>query len=193
MRKYKIVTCSQCGETKKFYNNNDICAACIWWRKKHGTERIGAIRVRDGFKSAHKIEYNTLRKMQQRCNNPNNPKYDNYGGRGIKVCSRWMGPYGFHNFYEDMGPRPSPKHSIDRIDNNGNYCPENCRWATAREQADNKRDRRMYSRQQGVTYNKTLDLWVATLWVNGKKYVKCSRNEKQAIKYRLQFEQDYLE
>ena len=78
--------------------------------------------------------------MKHRCLNPNAKKYADYGGRGIKICDRWL--ESFENFYRDMGERPSKKHSIDRIDNNGNYCPENCRWVTMKEQARNKRTNR---------------------------------------------------
>jgi hypothetical protein len=71
--------------------------------------------------------------MRRRCTNPNNADWKQYGGRGIKVCDRWI--ESFDNFLADMGPRPSPKHSIGRFPNNdGNYEPRNCRWATAAEQ-----------------------------------------------------------
>jgi len=80
--------------------------------------------------------YKTWCNMKQRCNNPNQPKYKNWGGRGIKVCDRWLNS--FENFIQDMGERPQGT-SIDRINVNGNYEPNNCRWATIKEQNNNKR------------------------------------------------------
>lgn len=82
-------------------------------------------------------EYRAWKHMKSRCYNPNVEKYSDYGGRGILVCDRWL--QSFSNFYEDMGPRPSPYHSIDRMDNNSNYESSNCRWATKSEQAYNRR------------------------------------------------------
>lgn len=75
--------------------------------------------------------------MKNRCTNKNAEDYERYGARGIFVCKRWV--ESFENFFEDMGKRPSKKYSIDRINNDDGYYKENCRWATATEQANNKR------------------------------------------------------
>jgi hypothetical protein len=78
--------------------------------------------------------------MKTRCYNEKAPKYPNYGGRGIKVCDRWL--HSFENFLADMGPKPGPEYSIDRKENDGDYEPGNCRWATPTQQAQNRRERR---------------------------------------------------
>ena len=106
-------------------------------------------------------EYRTWTAIHQRCENATLPKFKNYGGRGIKVCDRWRT---FTPFFQDMGLRPSAAHSIDRIDNNGNYCPENCRWATATQQQRNRRTNHLVEFKEDV---KPLIQWCEEL---GLKY-----------------------
>lgn len=81
-------------------------------------------------------EYATWLSMHERCRSPKSQKWTNYGARGIVVCQRWTS---YENFLADMGRRPSKAHSLDRVDNDGNYEPSNCRWATKKEQVDNRR------------------------------------------------------
>lgn len=88
-------------------------------------------------------EHRVWSRMHERCGNPNHVHYDRYGGRGISVCERWSGSTGFKAFLSDMGPRPSNRHEIDRIDNDGNYEPGNCRWVTASQNGRNKRNNRV--------------------------------------------------
>lgn len=85
-------------------------------------------------------EYKSFMAMKQRCHNPNHSSYKDYGGRGIKICERWLDKEnGFENFLSDLGYKPDFKYSLERIDFQGNYCPENCKWADNLEQSLNKR------------------------------------------------------
>ena len=106
--------------------------------------------------------------------------------KGIKVCDRWLGPDGFIHFIEDMGMRPGPNYSIDRIDNEGDYCPENCRWATDKEQANN------HSNNFIVEYNgrrQTLALWCeelslpyGTIWMRFRRGWSAKRAFEQPLR-----------
>lgn len=99
-------------------------------------------------------EYRIWAGIRTRCVNEKDKRYHDYGGRGIVICNRWKDS--FENFYADMGPRPSPKHSIDRRNNDGPYSPENCRWATEKEQQMN-RSTTFYVSYSGKTQN--LNVW----------------------------------
>ena len=95
--------------------------------KTHGSSRTGLYRV--------------WLSMRRRCENPSDPSFKNYGGRGIKVCDRWN--RSFEAFVADMGERPASALTVERIDNDGNYEPGNCKWATRQEQARNQRSNRL--------------------------------------------------
>lgn len=102
---------------------------------------------------SYSTEYKSWADMRARCDDPKNKEFKNYGGRGIKYCERWKD---FENWFADMGRRPSPKHTIDRKNTNGNYEPDNCRWATQKVQANNR------TNNHRITFNSetlTLSEW----------------------------------
>ena len=119
-------------------------------------ETMSALLKTHGMK--HTSEYRVWAGIKRRCYNKNEDNYSDYGGRGITMCEKWKND--FMAFYNDMGLRPSKDHSIDRKDVNGNYCKENCRWATSTEQANNRRNNRFYL-HNGVS--RTLAGWCREL------------------------------
>lgn len=131
--------------------------------------------------------------IKTRCLNENDHAYKHYGGRGITVCDRWLGIDGFDNFKNDVGARPSEKHSIDRINNDGIYEPTNVRWADASTQARNKRH--LHAGQSGILgvfYNNTLNCYMASLKVHGKQYRRMAKSLEDAIEKRKELENKYL-
>lgn len=159
-------------------------------------------------------------KMINRCSNPNNEGYKDYGGRGIKVCERWL-PInnGFKNFCMDMGQRPDKKtpsgkykFSIDRVDNNAGYFKDNCKWSNQHEQNNNRRDTkirtedsyvkkelrfrgvsfRKYKYKNGKQYLNKKSHWCASIWIDGDHIRIYCDNREDAIMIRLGMEVSFL-
>lgn len=146
------------------------------------------------------VEYQTYSGMKMRCLSPNNGRYADYGGRGITICERWLesGSRGFENFLEDMGRRRPEGYSIERVDVDGNYTPENCIWIPLADQVNNRRiNKNNSSGKTGVVWNKKNSKWVAQISV-GKSgsarsyYLGCFEEFKDAVKAREQAELKYF-
>ncbi len=115
--------------------------------------------------------------------------YPRYGGKGIKVCDRWLGKNGFVNFLDDMGKRPDGT-TLDRINVKGNYEPDNCRWATIYEQRANTGP--MQGRIAGVHYIKNKDRWEANIKIGDKRLTKSLPTKEEAIIQRRKWEKEFL-
>lgn len=142
-----------------------------------------------------RLAYERWWSMIDRCENPASPAYKNYGARGIKVCSRWRGENGLYHYIQDMG-MPSKGQSLDRINNDLGYSPENCRWASRYEQRQNQRRVASRSLPSGVSYRKDparKKQWLARLEVGGKRVLnkRCFTKE-EAISARLAAEKEFL-
>jgi len=163
--------CGHCKTTKPtsdFYRNraqkDGFCPQCKDCQKAYNHSEAG--RVTQKRKRSSMPIYRIWAQIHQRCRNKQSQVYNNYGGRGIKVCKRW---YKFKNFLADMGPTYKTGLTIERVDNNGDYCPENCCWATRGEQAMNKRTNHLltycgktqpltvWARELGIPYTTILE------------------------------------
>lgn len=154
VRKYKCLC--ECGNETIVRQNHlrrGCTVSCGCYKKEQIVKSNKATKPIHGESNYNLTkEFNTWQSIKTRCFNSNYKYYKNYGGRGITVCDRWLESYS--NFLEDVGRAPSPHYSIDRIDNDGNYEPDNCRWATSAEQSRNQRTTKLnedlvrYIRQQ---------------------------------------------
>lgn len=187
MKRCKAEGCELPADPKSGYG---FCQRHYFKYKKYGDPLYPDQRIRDKISQEYKSEYRSLKGAMQRCYNRNNPSYPNYGGRGIKVCDRWKGAHGFRNFLDDMGTKPFTRASLDRINVNGDYCPENCRWADNNTQTVNTTRKRAcafrgvrlshgyyhaYLRKDGIMHS-------------GKYFKK----EEDAIRERIAMEIKYL-
>jgi hypothetical protein len=157
-KKVEII-CKKHGVFQQRSNNHLMGIGCPECRKEKS--------ITHG--QANSKEYLIWQNMKKRCYNQNQKYYNRYGGRGITVCDRWLNS--FENFFADMGKCPEGC-SVDRINNDGNYCPENCRWATQTEQQNNKSNNIFLT-----IYGKTMSL---TEWLKVNPYAN-----KKAVRSRL--------
>lgn len=165
-----------------------LCMRC--YGRVNSPPKTGAVRNRKSLLAEYPSEWSVLNSMRARCYNPKSPSYKNYGARGITICDRWLGKNGLENFINDMGRRPEgytangrPLYSIDRIDHNDNYCPENCKWATIWEQ-----NQHTSRNQENVGVYHRGRRWKAELTVNHHTYHKWFDTEEEAKTYRKYLE-----
>lgn len=171
-------SCS-CGDISVYSSSNLVTGnstRCISCRQEkqilHGKAKRGK----------ESNEYRSWQHMIQRCTNDNNTYYKYYGGRGIKVCDRWL--ESFENFFEDMG-ECLDKFTIDRVDVNKGYYKENCRWASRSTQSFNKRK----SGEEGVYFRKDTNKWTAYINKEGERFnLGCYDTKEEALKVRQEKE-----
>lgn len=172
-RRYWICECD-CGEIKSI--RQDLITS--GHTKSCGCLIKEEMRSRKTHDMSKTIEYDTWKHMIQRCTNKTAINYDNYGGRGIFVCEEWKNS--FETFYNDMGDKPIGS-SIDRIDNDGNYEPSNCRWVTKQQSNWNVGSKVGTSKYKGVHFSKSKNRWISQIWKDYKlTYIGSFKNELDA-------------
>lgn len=145
--------------------------------------------MRDG-RTKHPL-YKVYYDMRGRCFRSSYRNFHRWGGRGIIVCERWMLPNGegFWNFVSDMGEKPTSSHTLDRIDNDKNYSPDNCRWATWHEQQSNQSGNKGII---GISHSSSKNCWRATLTVSGERVLDvCSKDLNRVLAARKEAELEY--
>lgn len=192
VRHVKWLCKCECGEVKQVLGyalrqNKSLSCGCYKSdvtrnrMKKHGKAAT----------HSRTLEYKAWAQMKTRCTNLKAKQYEDYGGRGISVCERWMNS--FEYFLEDMGLKPSSAHSLDRKDVNGNYEPSNCKWSTIFEQSHNRRRAsNNTSGHSGVKWHQRLNKWEVSIASNNKRmYLGVYDDIEMAIKIRKDAEIKY--
>lgn len=191
IRKWNCIC--KCGKNKLVLTSSLI---------NNKTKSCGCLRKETSKNKATKhnhrytTEYRSWQLMKSRCLNPNNKNYKTYGNNNIKICDKWLDKKeGFKNFIQDLGYKPTPKHTLDRINPYGNYEPSNCRWADKTIQAINTRNKAKNntSGTKGVHWCKRDKKWIAQIRINYKT-IKLGRfnSIKEAIDARKKGEEKYF-